>query len=115
MCREERGSALPFAVACLGLLVLLAGALGVVAAMVRAERQAQAAADLAALAGAQAVAAGRDGCAGAAPVARANDASLTRCAVAGREIRIAVRVRGPRWLGQRGDLDAEARAGPAGR
>ena len=53
--RDARGSATPFAIACLGLLVLLAAALGVTAAMVRAHRQAQAAADLAALAAARAV------------------------------------------------------------
>ena len=37
--RDERGSATPFAVACLGLLLLLAAALGVVAAMVHAHRR----------------------------------------------------------------------------
>ena len=52
----ERGSATPFAVACLGLLVLVAGALGVVTAMVHALRRAQSAADLGALAAAQAAA-----------------------------------------------------------
>ena len=41
-----------FVVACVGVLLLVGAALGVVAAMVRAHRQAQAAADLAALAGA---------------------------------------------------------------
>lgn len=109
---DDRGSATPFAVACLGLLVLLAGALGVVTAMVHAHRQAQAAADLAALAAAGAVGRG-DPCGAGGDTAAANGARLTSCAVSGREVRVGVEVAGPRWLGQRADLTAEARAGPA--
>ena len=109
----ERGSATPFAIACLGLLVLLAAALGVVAAMVHAHRRAQSAADLGALATAQAVAAGADGCAAGGRVAEANHAAVTSCQVAGREVRLRVEVTGPHWLGQTADLTAEARAGPA--
>lgn len=109
---DERGSATPFAIACLGLLLVLAGALGVVSAMVRAHRQAQSAADLAVLAAASAV--GRsDPCGAGGRVASANGAHLLACVVDGREVRLRVRVAGPRWLGQTGDLDAEARAGPA--
>jgi secretion/DNA translocation related TadE-like protein len=111
--RGERGSATPFAIACLGLLVVLAGALGVVAAMVHAERRAQASADLGALAGAQALARGADGCSAGEQVVAANGAALTWCRVTGREVRVRVEVLGPRWLGQTGDLTAEARAGPA--
>lgn len=109
----ERGSATPFAVACLGLLVLVAAALGVVTAMVHAQRRAQSAADLGALAAAQALARGADGCAVGGRVAGANGAALTSCQVAGREVRLSVEVAGPRWLGQTADLTAEARAGPA--
>lgn len=112
MSRGEHGSATPFAIACLGLLVLLAAALGVVAAMVRAERQAQSAADLAALAAARALARGADGCGEGGRIAEANDASLISCTVAGREVRVRVEAPGPHWLGQVADLDAEARAGP---
>jgi secretion/DNA translocation related TadE-like protein len=110
--RDARGSATPFAIACLGLLVLLAAALGVTTAMERAHRQAQAAADLAALAAARAVGRG-DPCAAGSGAATANGASLTSCLVAGREVRVGVEVEGPHWLGQRADLTAEARAGPA--
>ena len=110
----ERGSAVPFAIACLGLLVLLAAALGVVAAMVRAERRAQSAADLGALAAAQAAARGGDACAAGGRVSEANGATVTSCQVSGREVRLRVEVTGPRWLGQTGDLTAEARAGPSG-
>jgi secretion/DNA translocation related TadE-like protein len=109
----ERGSATPFAIACLGLLVLVAAALGVVSAMVHAHRRAQSAADLGALAAAQALAAGADGCSAGGRIVTANGATLTSCQVSGREVRLAVEVGGPRWLGHRGDLAAEARAGPA--
>jgi secretion/DNA translocation related TadE-like protein len=111
----QRGSATPFAVACLGVLVLLAAALGVVAAMVHAERRAQSAADLAALAAAQSLARGADGCAAGLRVAATNGAELTSCEASGREVRLRVEVTGPRWLGQSADLEAEARAGPAAR
>lgn len=114
MSADERGSATPFAIACLGLLVLLAAALGVVSAMVHAQRRAQAAADLGALAGAQALAAGTDGCGAAGRVVDANGAALTSCQVTGREVRLQAEVAGPHWLGQHADLTAEARAGPSG-
>jgi secretion/DNA translocation related TadE-like protein len=113
MSTDERGSATPFAVACLGLLVLLAAALGVVTAMVHAQRRAQSAADLGALAAAQALARGGDGCAVGGEVVDANGAVLGSCQVAGREVRLEVEAAGPRWLGQTADLTAEARAGPA--
>ncbi len=111
--RDERGSATPFAIACLGLLLVVAAALGVVSAMVRAHRQAQSAADLAALAAAVAAGRGADGCAAGARLAAANDAVLVSCEMVGREARVVVRVRGPHWLGQTADLAAQARAGPA--
>ncbi|WP_241238246.1 Rv3654c family TadE-like protein [Nocardioides pantholopis] len=111
--RDERGSASLMATACLGVLLLVGAGLGVVAAMVVAHRQAQAAADLAALAAAQDVARGGSGCGAGLAIAQANDASVLECRVDGRDVRLRVSVRGPRWLGQDGDLVAEARAGPA--
>lgn len=110
--RGDRGSATPFAIACLGLLVLVAAALGVTAAMVAAHRRAQSAADLAALAAAGALGGGADPCGVGVRVADANGATLTACEVAGRDVRVRVEVAGPRWLGQTGDLTAHARAGP---
>jgi len=110
----ERGSATPFAIACLGLLVLLAAALGVVSAMIHAQRRAQSAADLGALAAAQALAVGADGCSAGGRIVTANGATLTSCQVSGREVRLGVEVAGPRWLGQTADLTAAARAGPSG-
>lgn len=110
--RRDRGSAVPFAVACLGLVLLLGVALGVAAAMVADHRTAQSAADLAALAGASAVADGGDGCVAAGSIAAGNGATLSDCRVEGADVRVTVVVGGPRWLGGRGDLRAQARAGP---
>lgn len=110
---QERGSATVLTTAFLGVLLLVGAALGVVAAMVVAHRTAQSAADLAALAGARSLAEGRDACAAAVDLAAANGAEVTGCAVSGREVRVTVEVAGPRWLGQTGDLTAQARAGPA--
>jgi secretion/DNA translocation related TadE-like protein len=100
--------------ALLGLLLLVGAALGVVAALVHAHRQAQAAADLAALAAAHAAAHGEPVCPAAVRGAVANGAVLEDCASDGQVVRVAVRVEGPRWLGQTADLRAQARAGPAG-
>lgn len=111
--RGDRGAATVLVLALTGLLLLVGAALAVVAAVFVAHREAQAAADLAALAGAQSVATGADPCGAADAVATANRAALTACVVDAREVRVRVVVDGPRWLGQHGDLAAEARAGPA--
>lgn len=110
--RADDGSATLLAVAMLGVLVLVGAALGVVAALVVAHREAQSAADLAALAGAAALADGGDACGRGGVVAGLNDARLVDCRVEGRDVRVRVQVVGPRWLGQHADLEAEARAGP---
>ena len=110
----ERGAATVVVTACLGVVLLVGCALAVVAAMVSAHRAAQAAADLAALAGATAARDGGDPCSAASAIAADNGARLTSCAVAGREVTVEVVVPGPRWLGQTHDLAAAARAGPAG-
>jgi secretion/DNA translocation related TadE-like protein len=110
--RAERGSATLFAVAVVGVLVLVGAALGVAGAMVHAHRVAQSAADLAALAGARSRARGGDGCAAAATIAAANGARVDSCVTDGFDVRVQVTVPGPRWLGQRHDLSAQARAGP---
>lgn len=112
---HERGAATVLAVGLLGVLVLLGCALAVVAALLAAHRTAQAAADLAALAGAAASAPGGAGdpCAAAARTAAANGARLEACATEGRDVRVTVAVAGPRWRGlTSADLLAEARAGP---
>jgi secretion/DNA translocation related TadE-like protein len=108
----ERGSAAPFAVGAIGLLLFLGAALGVVGAVFVAHRTAQSAADLAALAGADALQVSEDACAAAAAIADRNGAALESCEIAGEDITVTVRVEGPRWLGQPGDPVAKARAGP---
>ena len=108
----ERGAATVLTIAFAGLLLLLGAALGVVQAMVVAHRTAQSAADLAALAGAEAELRGEAGCVVAAAVAEANGATLTGCEV-GRATTcwVEVLVPGPHWLGQSADLAASSRAG----
>lgn len=112
---DQRGAAAVLVVAMTGVLLLVGAATGVVAAIFVAHRQAQAAADLAALAGATAIAVrdGRDPCGQAAGVAAANGATLSSCAVEGEDVVVEVVVTGPRWLGQDEDLTGRARAGPA--
>ena len=109
----ESGSASVLVVAMVGVLLMVGSALGVVTAMVRAHRVAQAGADLAALAGARGLALGRDACADAGRIAAANDSRLTGCRVHGLSVVVTVEAAGPHWLGQAADLSAEARAGPA--
>jgi secretion/DNA translocation related TadE-like protein len=110
---HERGAATVLAVSFLGLLLMVGGALTVVVAMVVAHRTAQSAADLAALAGAGAIADDADPCAAAGGLAADNGARLVSCSVSAREVTVEVTVAGPRWLGQPHDLTARARAGPA--
>lgn len=112
MTRDERGAASLLVVSCVAVLLLVGSALGVVAAMVRAHRAAQSAADLASLAGAAAHQRGEAACVAAGAVATANGASLDACAVAGDDVLVTVTVPGPHWLGQEADLSADARAGP---
>ena len=117
---SQRGAATVLAVAMAGVLLLIGSATGVVGAIVVAHRRAQAAADLAALAGATALAGGRvghpgrDPCSAAAEVAEANGAALATCGVEGSDVVVEVLLSGPRWLGQDRDLVASARAGPEG-
>lgn len=111
--RDEAGAATLLVLAMAGVLLLVGSALGVVQAVVVAHRKAQAAADLSALAGASARAHGRQPCAAAETVARRNGSRLMSCHESGGDVTVEVVVTGPRWLGQQGDLTAEARAGPA--
>jgi secretion/DNA translocation related TadE-like protein len=111
--RGDAGAATLLVLAMAGVLLLVGAALGVVQAMVVAHRRAQAAADLAALAGASAVAHGRDPCGAADTVALLNGGRLVGCEELAGDVHVEVVVVGPRWLGQQGDLTAEARAGPS--
>lgn len=111
--RSERGSA-PAAVlvwtAAAGLILAALLALGVANA---AHGRAQAAADLAALSGSDAQAAGGAGCAIAQEVAARNGASLTSCAVRGEvlTVEVSLPVPLPAGFGER-TVHARATAGP---
>lgn len=109
---EERGAATLVVLAFGGLLLFVGLALAGVAAIVLTQRSAQAAADLAALAGASAAGSGADACAVAAEIAEANGAALATCELAGPVVTVDVRVDGPRLAGRRYDVTAQARAGP---
>lgn len=112
MSRDERGVAVASGLVLMGVLVVVAILAAAIGGLVAAHRQAEAAADLAALAGAAGVQDGRDPCARAAGVARANRARVVGCRVDGFEVTVTVVVTGARFLGQRPDLRARARAGP---
>ncbi|MEI2711806.1 MAG: Rv3654c family TadE-like protein [Nocardioides sp.] len=110
--RNARGSGTQLMVAFAGVLLLVGAAVTVVAAMLVEHRRAQSAADLAALAGAAALLDGRAGCEVARDVAARNGAAVVSCVVDRREVVVHTRIKGPRSLGQRGDLEGHARAGP---
>lgn len=111
--RCQRGAATLLVLSGAAVLLFVGVALAGVAALVLAQRTAQAAADLAALAAATALAGGDDPCRAAARVATANAAALAGCDLEGQEVRVRARVWGPRLAGRRVEVTAEARAGPA--
>jgi len=109
---DERGTAtvLTMVLAAVLTLVGLAGAW--VGAVVADHRAAQSAADLAALAGAQAVQDGHVACAAAAEVALANEAMLRDCSVVGEDVWVIVEVDAPGLLGRTPKVRGSAHAGP---
>ena len=106
----ETGSATILVVAMAGVLMFVMLGLATVGGLVTAQRRAQSAADLTALAAAAAV--DGDACAEAVRTAAANGAGLDGCSVSGAEVRVVVSVVGPRLAGRGGRVTAEARAGP---
>lgn len=108
--RPEEGSATVLVVAMAGVLMFVMVGLAAVGGLVTAQRRAQAAADLTALAAAAALDA--DACAEALRVAAANSASLDGCEVDGSEVRVTVSVAAPTMPGRDLRVSAEARAGP---
>lgn len=111
--RGDEGSASMLVLTMVGVLVFVTVALTLCSGLVRAHRIAQSAADLAALAGARAVATGGDGCVEASAVAEANGATLADCEASGTDVRVTATVPGPRWPGLDAALTGEARAGRA--
>lgn len=110
--RSERGSASLLAVALLGLLMFLGAALSFVAGVVADHRAAQSAADLAALAGGQALQRGDDPCDTAGRIAGANGASVRSCEVSGEDVVVEVHVAARSYAGYSPEVTGRARAGP---
>lgn len=108
----ETGSASMWLTPMVAIIGVVALVLAHVGAALVERREAQSAADLAAVAGAAALQRGEDGCARAAAIAGRNEAELVGCAVSGS--RITVRVRGHVEVPVLGELPvtARARAGP---
>ena len=110
---DESGGATVVVVAMAGVLMFVMVGLGAAGGLVVAQRRAQAAADLSALAGASATG---DACAVAGRVAAANQAVVDVCRLDGEVVSVVVSVPGPdlpwasRWSEVR--VTAEARAGP---
>ncbi|MPZ25807.1 MAG: helicase [Micromonosporaceae bacterium] len=109
----DRGSASVWVLAA-GLVLLAAGLAGsMVGAAHVAQHRAQAAADLAALAGAARAVAGHPAaCARAGVIAVANGAGLTHCALDGFDLTVTVEVVPPAGAGLHRTARATARAGP---
>lgn len=110
MRRPERGAATVLVVAMAGVLMFVMTGLSAAGGLVTAQRRAQAAADLAALAGASHL---DDACARATEVALANAAAVESCRIDGRDVTVSVTVPGPDVPWREVTLTAEARAGPA--
>jgi len=110
---DDAGAATVVVVAMAGVLMFVTVGLGAAGGLVVAQRHAQAAADLSALAGATGTG---DACAEAGRIAVANDATLERCRPDGDEVDVVVSVPGPElpWAARWSELrvTAEARAGP---
>ncbi len=110
--RSERGMATVATIGLVGLLTVLALVASGIVGLVDAHRRAQAAADLAALAGGGALAQGSEPCAAAAANARRNAAELVDCRISGRTVAVVVAVAAPAALAAVADPRARARAGP---
>lgn len=107
---SERGAATLLGVALSGMLLLLGVTLAEITAVVAAHRRAQAAADLAALAGATSPG---ESCSAAQRVATANGARLTGCLLEAADVLVSVEVDPPPGLDRVVTIRGQARAGPA--
>jgi secretion/DNA translocation related TadE-like protein len=108
----ERGSAAVLVTALFGVLVVVTGLVAAVGGVVTGQRRVEAAADLAALAGASAAQAGRDPCAAATSIARRNGGLLSGCAVHGEVVTVVVHRDSRPMFGRSLTLAGRARAGP---
>jgi secretion/DNA translocation related TadE-like protein len=110
--RDDRGAGSILATAMLGLLVTVTMIAGGVVGLIASHRTAQAAADLASLAGASALQDGHDACGRASTIARRNRAELRSCRIDGWVVVVVVVVRTAPLPGAGFSLEARARAGP---
>jgi len=101
-----------YAVLALAVLLLGSAVVGSGIRLAWAQHQAAAAADLSALAAAQAVGTASEPCVEAARVAAANDARLESCQVSGDVVEVLVEVATPRLWGRSWQVRQAARAGP---
>lgn len=108
--RPDDGAGTILVVAMAGVLMFVMVGLAATVGLVTAQRRAQSAADLTALAAAAAL--DLDACAEAARTAVANTAALDGCEVDGYDVRVSVSVAGPSVAGRDLRVRAEARAGP---
>lgn len=110
--RDERGVATVWGIALIGLLALVTVVAIVIVALFAGHRRAQAAADLAALAGAGALRDGADACRTAEWIAARNHAELAGCDVDGMRVRVVTQVDVRGLFGHEHVLRAQALAGP---
>jgi secretion/DNA translocation related TadE-like protein len=111
MSRREEGVAVVLAIGLTALLLLVAVVGGGVVAIMATHRQAQAAADLAALAGATAGQSGEPVCEAVERVAGRNGGNVRTCEVEGSTVRVIVECQLPAMFAGR-TVRAQARAGP---
>lgn len=111
--RDETGAGTLLATALTGVLVTVTVAAAAVVGLVGGHRRAQAAADLAALAGASALQQGGDACHRADEIARRNGTDLRECRVADWQVAVVVAGQVP-VPGHPLIVRARARAGPVG-
>lgn len=108
----ERGSATVNALVMIGVLTTVALIVASAGGVFAAHRTAASAADLAALAGAEAMQLGQPGCAAAERIAEANRARLLACRPEGKVITLTVAVELDAAFGSQFTLRGRARAGP---
>ena len=111
--RREDGAAVVIALGLIAVLLMVAGVGGAVVAVLAVHRQVQGAADLAALAGASAAAAGRSPCPAVQRVAQRNAVEVRECESDGSIVVAVLERHLPAVLGDR-IVQARARAGPRG-
>ena len=110
---DERGVAAIWGVVLVTLLGLLTSVVVGMAGVTGARHRAEAAADLAALAGAVAARDGSDACGAAGAIAQANRGELVSCSVSDQEVLVSVSVSTGRIWGKTWQQVGVARAGPA--